>query len=155
MVHYKVQICDVMCITFYKKLFSFSLSPLLSPTQPSLQQHNVASFSSLPSDYKQSLLQQICGVVSERTGRLCTRYMCFKVDWSCTCKLEQSEALRKHKNPQFICAKFLSFVPYKMCLYSPCLQESTKAATCTCIKLYVATCIMLSIISTFCLLDSC
>lgn len=41
--------------------------------KPSLQQHNVASFTTLPSEYKISLLQQICGVVSERTGRLCTR----------------------------------------------------------------------------------
>lgn len=41
--------------------------------KPSLQQHNVASFTTLPSDYKHELLRQICGVVSERTGRLCTR----------------------------------------------------------------------------------
>lgn len=41
--------------------------------KPSQQQHNVASFLTLSSDHKHSLLQQICGVVSERTGRLCTR----------------------------------------------------------------------------------
>lgn len=41
--------------------------------KPSLQQHNAASFSALPPEYKTQLLQQICGVISERTGRLCTR----------------------------------------------------------------------------------
>jgi len=48
--------------------------------KPSLQQHNTTTFSALPPDYKQSLLQQICGVVSERTGRLCTRFV-----YMCTC----------------------------------------------------------------------
>ncbi len=42
--------------------------------QPSLQQHNMASFSILPVEHKQVLFTQMCGVVSERTGRMCTRY---------------------------------------------------------------------------------
>ncbi|XP_003387868.1 PREDICTED: ataxin-7-like protein 3 [Amphimedon queenslandica] len=43
------------------------------PIETASKQHTIASFSILLPDQKQYLLQQMCGVVSERTGRLCTR----------------------------------------------------------------------------------